>query len=140
MRVNLLIVAGLAVAVCGLCGAGCKKAKGPATPDPHSAEGVMLRLQEQGKLLNDALVRKDFKYVHDYAYYFTGLAQALFSKLNDEQKQRLRGSFEELVSLSNQLDRAGGGRHVEATEATMQRLQVVLKDLDTQFRGMKKSG
>jgi hypothetical protein len=91
-------------------------------------------------LLNDALVRKDFKYVHDYAYYFTGLAQALFSKLTDEQKQRVRGSFDELVGLSNQLDRAGGARHVEATEVTMQRIQVVLKDMDTQLREIKKGG
>jgi hypothetical protein len=139
MRVKLLIVAALAVAVCGLCGAGCKKSKGPGVLDPHSAEGVMLRLQEQGRLLNQALVRKDFPYIHDYAYYFTGLAQALFSKLNDEQKQRLRGSFDELVGLSNQLDRAAGGRHSEATEVTMQRLQAVLKDIDTQFQSMKKA-
>jgi len=138
MRVNLVIVVGFAVAVFGLCGVGCKKAKGPAVVDPHSAEGVMARLQEQGRLLNDALTRKDFHYIHDYAYYFTGLAQALFTKLNDEQKQRLRSSFDELVGLSNQLDRAAGGRHAEATEVTMQRLQAVLKDIDTQFRGMKK--
>ena len=92
MRVNLVIVVGFAVAVFGLCGAGCKKSKGPAKLDPHSAESGMLRLQEQGRLLNDALARKDFPYIHDYAYYFTGLAQTLYLKLTDEQRKLLRGA------------------------------------------------
>jgi hypothetical protein len=119
---------------------GCKEAKGPAPADPHSAEGVMLRLQEQGRLLNDALVRKDFGYIHDYAYYFTGLAQAFFSKLNDDQRQRLRASLDQLVTLSQQLDNSAGRRHAEATEATMQRLQTVLKEIDQQFRETKQGG
>ncbi len=140
MRVNLVIVVGLAVAVCGLCGAGCKKAKGPAKLDPHSAEGVFVQLRDQERLLNDALARKDFRYIHDYGYYFTGLVQALFSKLNDEQKQRLRKSFDELLNLSMQLDRSAGGRHPEATEATLQRVKVLVNEIDSQIRVPKKGG
>ena len=140
MRVNLVIGVCLALVGGGLCLVGCQKAKGPAPPDPHSAEGVLHQLQQQGRLLNDALARKDFAYIHDYAYYFTGLAQALFTKLNDEQKQRLRPAVEQLVSLSQQLDNSAGRRHAEATEATLQRLQAVLKDVDQQLQGTKQGG
>lgn len=138
MRVNLLIVAGLSVVLCSLlCSIGCKKAEQKPKLDPHSPEGVMLRLKEQSQLFNEAAGRKDFKYIHDYTYYFTGLAQALYGKLNDAQKERLRGSFDELLNLSNQLDHASGRRHAEATEASMQRIQLVLEEMDQQFREKK---
>src|SRR5436309_220078 len=121
VRVKLLIVGSLALAICASGLVGCKKAKVQAL-DPHSPAGLMQRLQEQGRLLNDALARKDFAYIHDYAYYFNGLTQALFSKLDDEEKVRLRGPLDELSTISSQLDRAAGGHHAEATEATLQRL------------------
>jgi hypothetical protein len=139
MREKLLIVASLALLMCGAALVGCKK-KEPAPLDAHSAAGVMQRLQEQGRLLNDALARKDFAYIHDYAYYFTGLTQALYSKLDDEEKKGLRGLFEELISLSNQLDRSAGGHHAEATQVTMQRLTAVLQQLDKQFQQLKPHG
>ncbi len=140
MRVNQLIVAGLVAAICGLCGPGCKKAKVTQTVDPHSADGVMLALQQQGKLLNDALARQDFAYLHDYGYYFTGVLQAFFTKLEDGEKQRLRAPLDELVTLGKQLDRAGGGRHAEAAEVTVKRIVEVLKDLDQQYHQVKHSG
>src|SRR6185503_20516146 len=113
-------VASLAL-VAGVMLVGCKKAKGPVAVDPHSADGVLARLQEQGRLLNEALVRKDFAYIHDYAYYFSGLTQAFFSKLDDSQKQHVRASLEELVGLANQLDHSAGRKHAEATEASLKR-------------------
>ena len=134
---KLLMVASLLLAVGAVGLVGCKKAK-PKALDPHSAAGVMQRLQEQGRFLNDAFGRKDFAYIHDYAYYFNGLTQAFFSKLDDQEKSQLRSSMDELSTLSNQLDRAAGGHHAEATEATLQRLTVVLQDVDKQFQGMKK--
>jgi hypothetical protein len=135
MRVKLLAFATIFLVALGAV--GCKKAKVVAV-DPHSAEGVLQALQVQGKLLNDALARKDFGYIHDYAYYFTSLTQALYSRLDDNQKARLRGPLSELSTLSGQLDRAAGGHHAEATEATMQRLTTELKELDAQFREVKK--
>jgi len=136
MRVKLLALAIVSLVAIGV--AGCKKGKAAAV-DPHSTEGVMQALQIQGKLLNDALARKDFAYIHDYAYYFNGLTQAMFTKLDDTQKSRLRGSLQELSNLSSQLDRAAGGHHEEATEATLQKLSAELKELDKQFKEVKKN-
>src|SRR5262245_2749974 len=73
-----------------LCLTGCKKTE-PAKLDPHSADAVLITLVKQGNLLNEATARSDFKYVHDYTYYFNGLADALASKLNEQQKERLGG-------------------------------------------------
>jgi hypothetical protein len=137
MRVNLLLMTVLAVALCGTGPVGCRKAKGPAPVDPHSAEGVMRALQQEAKQLNDAFARKDFQYIHDYTYYFTGIANTLFAKLDADQKQRLRGSFDELFALADQLDHSSGRRHAEATEATLQRLQTVINNLDKQFHEAK---
>src|SRR5262245_42166111 len=137
MRVKLLLATIIGLALCGTGLVGCKKAKGPAPVDPHSAEGVMRALQQEAKVLNDAFARKDFQYIHDYTYYFTGIANALFAKLNPDQKQRMRGSFDELFTLADQLDHSAGRRHAEATEATLQRLQTVLDNLDKQFHETK---
>ena len=134
MRFNQLIVAGLVLAVCGLCTLGCKKAKGPETTlNPNSPDAVLLALQEQGKLLNDAIERKDFKYIHDFGYYFGAVLQAFISKLDAGEKQRLQAPLTELNTLSEQQDRAAGGRHAEASEAIVKRIQVVLKDLEQQY-------
>ena len=139
MRVNLLIVAGLLLAVCGLCTLGCKKAKGPETTDPHSAEGIMAALQDQGKRLNDAVERKDFKYIHDYGYYFGAVLRAYNLKLDDGERQRLQEPLTELETLAKQLDSAGGGRHAEAAEAIVKGIQVVLQDLEKQYKQGKPS-
>jgi hypothetical protein len=137
---NRLMVFGLAFAVCGLSEIGCKKAKSPTQPEPHSADALLLRLQDQSQLFNEAIARKDYQYLHDYGSYFNSLAQSLLSRLNDQQKQRLQGSVDELIVLSNQLDLAAGGHHQAATEATVQRVQAVLKNIDMQFRAIKNGG
>src|SRR5262245_920076 len=119
MGFKLVLVAGLTLALCGLCVCGCKRKETSARPAPHSPEAVLARLQEQVQLFNDALVRRDFRYIHDYTYYFTGLTQALYSKLDDAQKQRLQGSFDQLATLADELDHCSGRAHLEATQSTM---------------------
>ena len=140
MRVNLVVVAGFAVAICGLCGLGCKKAEQKPKIDPHSVAGTLQAMEQQTKLFNDALLRKDFAYIHDYAYYFNGLVLAMHSRLDDAQKQRLRGSLEELGKVTNELDHSAGRRHAEATTATMQHLQAILGELGKQFREKQPQG
>ena len=134
MRVNLVIVASFAVAIWGSCGLGCKKAEQKPKTDPHSAAGILQAMEQQTKLFNDALLRKDFGYIHDYAYYFNGMIVAIHSLLDDTQKQRLRGSLEELGKLTNELDHSAGRRHAEATTATMQRVQIVLGEIAKEIR------
>jgi hypothetical protein len=119
-----------------LCFSGCKKPQ-PAKLDPHSADAVLITLVQQGNLLNDATARSDFKYVHDYTYYFNGLAQSLASKLNDQQKERLGGFFDQLKSLTDQLDHASGRKHAEATQASMNQLLTTLKELEKQYHQLK---
>lgn len=140
MRVNQLIVAGLVLTVCGLVTFGCTKAKGPETTvDPHSAEGILLALQDQGKRLNDAIERKDFKYIHDFGFYFGRVLLAFNAKLDDGEKQRLQAPLKELETLARQLDSAGGGRKAEAAEAIVKRMQVALQELEQQFQQGKNS-
>jgi hypothetical protein len=137
MRGKLLILAQVCFLVGGLALVGCKKSNEPAAVDPHSPKGIMKVLQQQGRLLNDALARQDFKYIHDYAYYFTGLTQALYSALDEENRQKFKAPLEELVKIGNALDHSAGRRHAEATTASMERLQVVLKELDKEFQTIK---
>ena len=138
MRVKLLILAQVCFLVGGLALVGCRKSKEPAI-DPHSPKGVMKAMQDQGRLLNDALARQDFQYIHDYAYYFNGLTQALYSRLDDANRQKFKAPLEELVKLGNQLDHSAGRKHAEATTASMQRLQEILKELDKEFQTFKQS-
>lgn len=138
MRVNQWVIAGLVLAACGLCSLGCHKAKGlETTVDPHSSDGILLALKEQGRLLVSAIERKDFQYIHDYGYYFGAVWRAFNAKLDDSEKQRLQAPLQELLSLSQQLDRAGGGRHAEAAEAVVKRMQGVLQDLEQQYQQVK---
>jgi hypothetical protein len=135
MRVNLLIAAGIVLAVCGLCTFGCgKKAPAVAKIDPHSPDGIMVALHDQMKEFNGALERKDFKYLHDYGYYFVGVIAAFNDKLDAGERKRLEAPIKELLSLTAQLDRAGGGGHAEATVATVKRMQEVLDDLDQRYQ------
>jgi hypothetical protein len=120
-------------------GAGACKKQQPVRLDPHSSEAVLLTLIAQGKLLSEAAARNDLKYVHDYTYYFNGLAQTLSSKLNEQQKLRLRPVFDELSTITEQLDHASGRRHLEATQASLNQLQAKLKELERQYREMNPS-
>lgn len=105
--------------------------------DPHSPDAVLLTLIQQGRLLNEATGRNDLKYVHDYTYYFNGLAQTLAGKLNEEQKSRLGVLFEQMSTITDQLDHASGRRHLEATQASMNQLLAILKELENQYRETK---
>ena len=140
MRINSLIIALVAAAVCGLCVAGCGKSKAPPGADTHSVEGITLRLHEQSRLFDDALARKDFAYIHDFGSYFIRMIQALDFELNETQKQQTRSQLSELIALAKQLDKAGGGRHPEATQATLQSIKGVLQDIDKQLRDAKPGG
>ena len=127
--------------VCALCVFGCgKKAKGPAPVDPHSADGVLLRLQDQARLFQEAYARKDYTYLHDWGYYFSGVLRAFPSTLDSAQKLRLRGTLDELARVSSQLDAASGRNHSGATEATVQRIQALLQELEKQYRETKSGG
>ena len=136
MRVITAIATCLVIVVCAGGLMGCKKSKARSV-DPHSPDGIMLVLQKQGALLNDALARQDYPYLHDYGFYFSGLLQALFTKLDESEKQRLRPQLDELVALAKQLDRVAGVHHAEAAEVTVKRIGEVLKDLDQQYRQVR---
>jgi len=137
MRVNLLIFAGLVLAVCGLCTLGCKKAEKATTKlDPHSADGIMAAAKEQVKQFSEAVARQDWQYLHDYGYYFTGIIVSFSAKLDEGDRQRLRAPVQELLALTQRLDRERGS----AAEATVKRIEGVLNDLDQQYQQGKASG
>jgi hypothetical protein len=141
MRINLLIVAVLAVAICGFCTLGCgKKAKETAKTNPHSADSIMQDLKKQAQQFNDAVQRQDFKYLHDYGYYFIGVIVAFNAKLDAADKQRLQAPIKELLELSNQLDRAGGGNHAEAAAKTVNDIQAKVNELEQLYQQGKHSG
>ena len=118
---------------------GCKKKSVSQAPHPQSAEAVILALIEQGKLLNDAAARTDFKYIHDYTYYFQSLADALASKLNASQKLEFDRLFNELKTITDQLDASSGRKHAEATQTSMTRLSAILAEMEKRFLEMKQA-
>src|SRR2546423_1824479 len=139
LQVTPILAAGIALAVAGaVCLIGCRKAPAPKV-DPHSAEGVMLKLNLQVKLLNEAVARQDFKYVHDYTYYLHGLVDAFASKLNESEKAKVSALFDELKTLTDQLDLSSGRKHLEATQNSMNRLTAAMDQLSKEFQEMKRS-
>ncbi len=139
MRTRTHLLMGVLVTVAGLLLVGCGKAKAPAPVDPHSIDGVMQALVQHAGLLDDAAKRKDFKYVHDFSYYVKNLAQALYSKLDDGQKEQSKNLFTELVKVANQLDASSGRRHEENTQSGTARLREILTELEAQLRPGKKT-
>lgn len=100
----------------------------------------MQTLLEQGKLLEEALARQDYNYLHDYGYFVVSLAQALYAKLDEQHKGEMAKPVDQLMVLAKQLDRAAGGHRAEATAATVQNLVTLLKDMDAQLRAAKGKG
>jgi len=138
MRAKMLSLFGTSLVMTALGLAGCKKAKPAVQIDPDSAAGTVQKIMEQGVLLSDAVKRKDFATVDDQAYYLQGLTKALDSRLDAEQKQRLKAILEEVGRVAEELDHSAGRRHQEATETSMQKLQSVLKVFEAQFKAEKK--
>ena len=133
------MIVGVALSLAVLVLAGCGKAKAPAPVDPHSIDGVMQALEQHVGLLDEAAKRKDFKYVHDFAYYTKNLAQAFYSKLDDGQKEQSKNLFAEFIKVANQLDATSGRREEEATLAGTQRFKEILKELDALLRPGRKA-
>ena len=139
IQVRVLKLLCICLASSGLVLTACKKAQQPARVDPHSPQAALQTIMVQGSLLNDAAKRKDFLFIHDNMYYLQSLTKALQSKLDAGEKERLGNLFEELAKVTNELDHSAGRRHEEATQASMQRLQEVLKNLETQFKATAKN-
>jgi hypothetical protein len=134
MRKNGLLIAGLALCAAGLLLTGCGKAQKEAPPSPHSIDGIMEALHTHARLLDDAAKRKDFKYVHDHAYYMKNLAQSLFSQMDDRQKAEAKAQMTELLKVVDRLDATSGRRQEQPTLAGTQFLQETLKELDAKLR------
>jgi hypothetical protein len=138
MRVNLLIVTGLAVAGFGLGLVGCKKAEQKSKIDPHSPEAVLRQVVDLGAVLKEGVRAKDFAYVNDRAYYLQGMAKALYAKLDAGEQQRLGRVFNDVTRVAEELDHAAGRRHEGATVASMEKLEGLLKELEAQFGTTRK--
>ena len=137
MREKLVALCGFGLAVAlGL--AGCRKASPPVQINPDSAENTVKKIMDQGVLLSDSVKRKDFAKVDEQAYFLHGLTQALYSRLDAEQKQNLKAGLDEVARVAEELDHSAGRRHEEATEASMQKLQAALKEFETQFKAGKR--
>ena len=138
MRAKMLSLFGTSLVMTALVLTCCKKANRSVQIDPDSAAGTVQKIMEQGVLLSDAVKRKDFATVDDQAYYLQGLTKALDSRLDAEQKQRLKAILDEVARVAEELDHSAGRRHQEATEASMQKLQAVLQEFEAQFKAEKK--
>lgn len=136
----MLNVACAVLAVFGLSLAGCKKADPMPQGDPFSSNIVARKIAEEGALLNDSVKQRDFASIDKQAYYLQGMIKALSSKLDAEQKQRTASFFDEMIKVAEELDHAAGRRHEEATVASNEKLQGMLKELEKQFQGTKQGG
>lgn len=140
MRPVILIVAGVSLAFFGLTWAGCKKADEKPQGDPFSSDNVFHKIAKQGALLNESVKQRDFGSIDTQAYYLQGMIKALGTKLDAEQKQRSASFFNEIIKVAEELDHAAGRRHEEATVASNEKLQNLLKELEKQVQGPKPSG
>ena len=116
--------------------AGCSKPQAPKL-DPHSVEAVLLELVDQARLLDEALARQDYNYLHDFGFRFKSLTQAFLGKLDEQQRPKMRTQCLELLDLASQLDRAAGGNRADATAATVQKLGEALKATERLYRETK---
>jgi len=138
MCVDRLIVAGLALIICGPSLVGCKKAEQKAKVDPHSPEAVMRQIVELVPVLKEEVRAKDFASVNDRAYYLQGVAKALYAKLDAGEQQRLGRVFNDVTRVAEELDHAAGRRHEGATIASMEKLEGLLKELEAQLHPARK--
>lgn len=120
------------------CLAGCSKPEAPKTVDPRSAEGTLVQLMDQGRLLNEALARQDYTYLHDFGFRFKSLVQAFLGKLEEDQRQQMKEHLLQLLNIAGELDRASGGHRADATAATVQKLVAGLQETERLFRETKK--
>lgn len=118
--------------------AGCGKSSAPAQPDPRSPDGTLAQLVDQGRLLNEALARQDYGYLHDFGFRFKSLAQAFLGKLEETQREQMKNQVLQLLSIAGELDRAAGGNRAEATAATVQKLVAALQETERLYRETKK--
>jgi hypothetical protein len=97
----------------------------PPRRDPayfHTPEGMVATIRDQQPLLEQALARGDLEYIHGQMYYLQGMADALSSKLEGEQKQRVDALLAELKRAAEELDNFTGRANHEATAASLPKL------------------
>ena len=134
MKTTMLGVIGVLGMTCCLVGAGCKKPKPAIKMDPHSPEAVNTALQQQQAVLSEAFKTNGLLYIHNQMYYIGTFADALSRKLEGEKKKRVDAILENFRQITHEVDNSSGRQHKEATEASLQRLYAVLKELDAEFQ------
>ena len=140
MKTKVLLAIGLCAIIIGLIITFHKKTK-PAAIDPsfyHTPEGVVFTIREQQTLLNEAAKKKDLRYIHDHMYYLETLADALSRKLSREKKEQVTAVLAEFKRAAEEIDHWAGRKNQEATEAGLQKLAEVVKELDAQLPARKK--
>src|SRR5262249_14725707 len=84
--------------------------------------------------------RRDFGSIDTQAYYLQGMIKALAAKLDAKKKQRSASFFDEVIKVAEGLDHAAGRRHEEATVASNEKLQGLLKEVEKPFQRPKHGG
>ena len=140
MKTKVLLAIGLCVVAVALVIAFHKKPK-TATVDPafrHSSEAVVLTIREQQALLNEAAKKRDLRYIHDNMYYLETLAVALSRKVSGEKRAQVDTVLAELKRTTEEIDHWAGRKNQATTEAGLQKLESIIKELDALFATLKK--
>lgn len=140
MKTSHLMAAALCLVLVSLSGVGCKdKIPEPDMAYHHSAEGITHKIQEQQLILSEAFKKNDLQKVHDQMYYVKRLALVLYERLEGEKKQKAAQVIKELTKLTEEIDNFAGRGNPAATEASLEKLFAVMKDLDVQVGVDKKT-
>lgn len=139
MKNKILMRLGLCLALAGLLLSGCKKSAESSKPAPHSVDAVMEALVVHSNMLTEAAKRKDYRYVHDYAFYLKKLVQALYSKIELDQQEQIKNLCGEIVRVSDQLDASSARKLEEPIVAGTQRLQEIMKEIEVKLKNPKQS-
>lgn len=134
MKSNMFGSVGVMALIVWVLGVGCKKSEPAVKMDPHSPEAVNAAIQQQQSILSEAFRTNDLLFIHNQMYYVGTFAEALSRKLEGEKKQRVDAILANFTRLTHEIDNSAGRKHKEATEAGLQRLFAVMKELDAEFQ------
>ena len=81
--------------------------------------------------------RRDFANVHENVHNFEQLVKTFNSKLDEQQKQRCAALLQDLNNVVKQVDEAVEGNQPDATQSALDKLLILLKNLEKQLAEAK---
>ena len=106
---------------------------------PDTVEGIFKAIHEHHMELAGVVKDKKLADVHHHAFAIRDLANALPAKATSDKKKQVEGTTKSIAKLAEDLDASGDTNDQAKTEASLKKLDGLVKALETQF-GIKGGG